>query len=141
MDVCEEPKMKGEESWGFRVWIPTMEEDHMVFAQALLWVVIVAKRGRKTHCMWFYNMDLVYTPSFQKKIFRRNLLNFHTLVRNVSFPSLTNTRSHNLPLLGSSVLVSTRVSASNTIYNSLSPSLVDIFCFGMLYMSPSASQF
>ena len=57
---------------------------------------------------------------------------FHTLIRNVSFPSSTDVGSHNPPhhAWGRSVLASIRpVSGSDTICNSPSPLIEDIVLF------------
>ena len=63
---------------------------------------------------------------------------FHTLIRNVSFPSPTDLGSHNLPSLGSTVLNGTLpVCGSNTNCNSLSSPLADIVRFGLLRIAVS----
>ena len=55
---------------------------------------------------------------------------FHTLLRNVSFPSPTGVRSHNPPPWNpASSLAHRIVSDSNIIWNSSNPSLADIVWF------------
>ena len=69
---------------------------------------------------------------FKMRLLRRG---FHTLIKNASFPSLTNVGSHNPPSLGGQRPRCRSVTGSDTICNCPSPLLVDIVLFGFPFQA------
>ena len=67
---------------------------------------------------------------------------FHTVIKNVLFPSPTNVGSHNPPSLGPAFsLAHCSESGSNTICNRPSPPIEDIVRFGPLHIIVSLTIF